>query len=223
MNFVYIKQFSDINGYELPSYKKIGISKDIEQRRKQLSGTLAPIFVETVCAWEFPDDNAKAVEGALHGLLSSKRTSGEWFIDEDNSIVDAVTSLMDAFSVRLVTETPESEKESVSKRDSNLSVLMEDYILKVKAECKLDFAYKCNKTEITILSQPNTFYLQIKKTKDPRLVVVGGMFKSNFESIKSGMGRSESGIRSIGSKDEYGYWDEVTPVECASVIERLLT
>ena len=90
MNYVYIKRFSDINGYELPNYIKIGIAKDVEERRKQLSGTKAPIFVETISAWEFPEDNARAVEQALHGLLSSKRTAGEWFIDDDDYIVDAI-------------------------------------------------------------------------------------------------------------------------------------
>ena len=222
MNHIYIKKFSDVNGYELPSYKKIGIAKDIEERRKQLSGTRAPIFVETLCAWEFPDNNARTVEQAIHGLLSNKRTDGEWFIDEDDSIVSSVSNLMDAFGIKRVDGSNEEEKEMVSKRNSNLSTVMEDYIVRVKAEGKIDFQYKCNASEITMLSAPNTFYLQMRKTKDPRLVITGNIFKNNFDFIKGILGREEAGKR-VGEKAyDCGYWDEVSSKESAAILKALL-
>ncbi len=222
MNHIYIKKFSDVNGYELPSYKKIGITKDIEERRKQLSGTKAPIFVETICAWEFPENNARAVEQALHGLLLNKRTDGEWFIDEDDSIVTAVSRLMDAFGVKKVDSTDEEEKEMVVKRNSNLSKVMEDYVLRVQAECKIDFQYKCNATEITMLSAPNTFYLQMRKTKNPRLVITGNIFRNNFDFIKSVLNREEAGKRVDEKAYDCGYWDEVSPKESANIIKALM-
>ncbi len=222
MNNIYIKKFSDVNGYELPNYKKIGIAKDIEGRRKQLSGTKAPIFVETICAWEFPENNARVVEQAIHGLLSNKRTDGEWFIDDDDSIVGAISDLMDAFGVKRVDASNEEEKEMVIKRNTNLSKVMEDYIVRVQAESKIDFQYKCNAAEITMLSAPNTFYLQMRKTKAPRLVINGNIFKNNFELIKSALGREEKGKR-VGEKaHDCAVWDEISPKESAIVLKALL-
>lgn len=222
MNFIYIKQFSDVNGYEMPNYKKIGIAKNVEERRKQLSGTKAPIFVETICAWEFPEDNARQVEQALHALLSNKRTDGEWFIDDDNSIVDSVSSLMDAFKVCKIKAIQE-EKDMVDKRNSNFASIMDEYIVRVKADCKIDFQYKCNATEITMLSAPNTFYLQMKKTKNPRLVITGNIFKNNFEKIKNILNRVETGKRIDEKSYDCGYWDEITPQESSKIIKNLLS
>lgn len=221
MNYIYIKQFSDVNGYEMPNYKKIGIAKDVEERRKQLSGTKAPIFVETICVWEFPEENARSVEQAIHGLLSNKRTDGEWFIDDDSSIIDAVSNLMDAFGVRRIVAIQE-EKEMVAKRNSNLASIMDEYIVKVKADCRHNFNYKCNATEITMLSAPNTFYLQMKKTKNPRLVVTGNIFKQNFERIKNILSREEAGIRVDEKSYDCGYWNEVTPQESAKIVDMLI-
>jgi len=220
MNHIYIKKFSDVNGYELPNYKKIGIAKDVEGRRQQLSGTKAPIFIETICAWEFPENNARDVEQAIHGLLSNKRTDGEWFIDEDDSIVNAVSNLMISFGVTRVDISDEEEKEMVVKRNINLAVVMEDYIVRVQAECKIDFQYRCNAAEITMLSAPNTFYLQMRITKNPRLMITGNIFRNNFELIKSVLGREEAGSRT--DERACGYWDEVSPKESASIIRKLL-
>lgn len=222
MNYLYIKKYADVNGYELPNYKKIGMTNDVERRRKQLSGTQGPIFVETVCSWEFPDDNAKAVEKAIHGLLGNLRSVGEWFIDEDDSITDSLSTLMEAFNINRVGIADTEEQVMVKQRDNNLATIMEDYITKVKAECKLDFDYKCNAAEITVLSRPNTFYLQMRKTKDPRLVVTGNIFKNNFDKIKSVIGRNEAGIRMDEKSYDCGYWDLVTPTETAKIIGTLL-
>ncbi|SNB46292.1 GIY-YIG nuclease family protein [Geobacter sp. DSM 9736] len=222
MNYIYIKKFSDVNGYDLPSYKKIGFAKDVEERRKQLSGTKSPIFVETICAWELPDDNARAVEQAIHGLLLNKRTDGEWFIDEENSIVDAISRLMSAFKMKQVDISGYEEKEMVIKRNNNLSEIMEDYLLRIKAECKIDFQYKCNAVEITMLSAPNTFYLQMRKKKYPRLVVTGNIFKNNFDFIKDILGREEAGKRVDEKAYDCGYWDDVSPKESAKLINALL-
>jgi len=221
MTYIYIKQFSDVNGYELPNYKKIGIAKDVEERRKQLSGTKAPIFVETVCAWDFPENNARAVEQAIHGLLSNKRTDGEWFHDDDNSIVESIGNLMSAFGFNKINAT-QDEEEMVVKRNNNFATIMDDYILKVKAECKTDFHYKCNATEITMLSAPNTFYLQMKKTKNPRLVITGNIFRQNFDKIKNQLKREETGKRVDEKSYDCAYWDEITPRESAQIIETLI-
>ena len=106
--------------------------------------------------------------------------------------------------------------------NSNLSHVMDEYIARVQAESNINFQYKCNASEITMLSAPNTFYLQMRKTKNPRLVITGNIFKNNFDFIKEVIGREEAGKRVDEKSYDCGYWDLVSPIESAAIIKALL-
>ena len=68
---------------------KIGITKDVDRRLKQLqTGAASPLFVITVSA-DLPPTKARFLERELHRSLRSQRTSGEWF-DLDARLLSVV-------------------------------------------------------------------------------------------------------------------------------------
>ncbi len=110
------------------------------------------------------------------------------------------------------------EKELVAKRDKNLHQVMENYISKIKGLVNFDFEFSCNKQEIRLFSGPISISLEMKKTKDPRLVIKGNMFKNNYKMVRKIIGRQEYNMR-IGEKtSDRAYWDDVTPEKTAAIM-----
>ena len=79
-----------------PPIKKIGITTDYPERReKELLGTISPVKVSIVKAWTNID--ARKVESMLHTILDNTRLDGEYFLDGNETLVDAVTDFIEAY------------------------------------------------------------------------------------------------------------------------------
>jgi hypothetical protein len=68
--------------------KKVGITYDLEKRVKNL--TLGPIDVKVVKYWKMDYSLCMECEKILHNRLSDRRIIGEWFTDNDNSLIEIV-------------------------------------------------------------------------------------------------------------------------------------
>jgi hypothetical protein len=153
--YLYIKRYVDLTGAPVNTNKKIGISKDVEERRRGLNGTLGPIQYETLAAWEV-GENVQKVEKALHALLSDKRTFGEHFEDSDDSLLEGLTALMLAFGYQ-----PQSLAELEPEPRTTFSDRMDD----LANELQLPLASKgigftVNKLWHRVHLGGNTLYLQ---------------------------------------------------------------
>ena len=94
--YIYIGEHYDITGRELNiTDKKIGLTINPEQRESNWSKTKSPILYRHIKVYEV--DDMYKVEKMLHSILSSRNTNGEWFEDEDDTLVNDFTSFMDVY------------------------------------------------------------------------------------------------------------------------------
>src|SRR5690606_34101108 len=101
-NTIYIAEpiFSEkIQKYDgeisFPPIKKIGITTDLPQRReKELLGTVSPVKISIVKAWT--DLDARKIESMLHTIVDHSRLDGEYCWEGNDTLVDAVSDLIQA-------------------------------------------------------------------------------------------------------------------------------
>ena len=75
--------------------KKIGITKNPKDREISLNSTKSPIGYMFIKLYECEgEDTANQIESIFHRLLNDRNTNGEWFKDEDESIVESVSYVM---------------------------------------------------------------------------------------------------------------------------------
>lgn len=96
-NILYILGLTRANsGEQLPD-RKIGITGSqeatLESRVLSLNGTKSPFIIEPLAAWRV--DDARSIESVLHTLLQPIHSQGEWFLDQDDYLVEAVRAFMD--------------------------------------------------------------------------------------------------------------------------------
>ena len=85
---------------KLNQLKKIGITDNLKNRIKDLSGTKSPIKAVALRAWNLKGISAEKIEkGVLHNILSPLRVEGEWFFDEDGTLPSRVERLLETLSV----------------------------------------------------------------------------------------------------------------------------
>jgi hypothetical protein len=77
--------------------KKIGITYDIDKRSKQL--TLGTVGVEIVKLWKSSSDIVQFFEKEIHSRLRDRNLIGEWFSDEDNSLIGIVEGIINENSL----------------------------------------------------------------------------------------------------------------------------
>lgn len=94
--YIYLGEHYDVLGRSLSySDKKIGRTTNPSQREKQLGRTKSPIGYKIVSCYKV-DDSIK-VEKMIHALLDSRRTSGEWFNDEEDTLTGEIEVFMNAY------------------------------------------------------------------------------------------------------------------------------
>ena len=95
VGYVYVIKYvhRDPEISKLLTDKKVGITYDINKRLKQL--TLGTINVEVVKVWEYKTKTVKFFEKKIHSKLKERNLIGEWFSDEDNSLIDVVDNILD--------------------------------------------------------------------------------------------------------------------------------
>ena len=75
--------------------KKIGITKNPNNRENSLNATKGPIGYMFIKLYECEGENtADNIESIFHTLLEHRNTHGEWFKDEDETILESVSSVM---------------------------------------------------------------------------------------------------------------------------------
>jgi hypothetical protein len=155
--YLYIKRYVDLTGAPVNTNKKIGISKNVDERRRGLNGTLGPIQYETMAAWKI-GENVRQVEHALHALLSDKRTFGEHFEDEDDSLVEGLAALMSAFGCQ-----PENLGELEPEPPTPFSNRMDELAADVQPQLVArGIGFTVNKSWHRVHKGGNTLYLQAR-------------------------------------------------------------
>ena len=120
----------------LENFKKIGVTgkgnADIFSREQGLSDTKSPVKWVALRAWKIKGINAEKLEKAVfHNLLESLRVEGEWFFDEDGTMISKVQrvletlNLIDGFSFeKIPLEKEDKSAENNAVRDTEESVIM---------------------------------------------------------------------------------------------------
>jgi hypothetical protein len=75
--------------------KKIGITTNPNNRENSLNATKGPIGYMFIKLYECEgEDTANEIESIFHTLLDDRNTNGEWYKDEDEIIIESVSSVM---------------------------------------------------------------------------------------------------------------------------------
>jgi hypothetical protein len=110
--YVYLGEMFDFMGRTIGlTDKKIGRSEDCLQRENDLSRTKSPIGYRIITA--FKVDDMFKVERMLHSILDSKRTYGEWFRDDDDTLTSEFLNFMLSYGGEQYDIDVEREKKKV--------------------------------------------------------------------------------------------------------------
>ena len=84
--YIYIGEHYDVlNRGIIINDKKIGLSDTPPRREKELTRTKSPVKYRIIEVYKV--DDMKRVENLLHAILDSRRVDGEWFRDDDDTLV----------------------------------------------------------------------------------------------------------------------------------------
>jgi hypothetical protein len=107
--YIYLGELYDVMGRTMDiNDKKIGISVNPIQRENQLNRTKSPVGYKVVAVYKVDDMNK--VEKMLHSILDSRRSHGEWFKDDEDTLTGEFINFMNAYGAEVY--DMESEKES---------------------------------------------------------------------------------------------------------------
>ena len=96
-SFLYVGMYYDIfENREIGiKDKKIGITTNPNNRENSLNATKGPIGYMFIKLYECEgEDTANEIESIFHTLLDDRNTNGEWYKDEDEIIIESVSSVM---------------------------------------------------------------------------------------------------------------------------------
>jgi hypothetical protein len=140
-SYLYVAVYYDKKGREVSiTDKKIGITKSPEEREKSLNYTKGPIGTTFVKLYEFDGkETANIIEKSIfHNLLSDRNTDGEWFSDEDESIISMVETAIDGLSKSFNIKKMEiegannEETQTIRSASKTLSVILNGNLIKEK-------------------------------------------------------------------------------------------
>jgi hypothetical protein len=114
--YIYLGELYDVMGRTMDiNDKKIGLSINPIQRENQLNRTKSPVGYKVVTV--FKVDNMNKVEKMLHSILDSRRTHGEWFRDDEDTLTGEFINFMNAYGAEHF--DIELEKENISVEVDN--------------------------------------------------------------------------------------------------------
>jgi|TARA_R110000868_G_scaffold26777_13_gene102789 hypothetical protein len=114
--YIYIGEHYDVlNRGIIINDKKIGLSDTPPRREKELTRTKSPVKYRIIEVYKV--DDMKRVENLLHAILDSRRVDGEWFRDDDDTLVGDFIGFMDKYGaekcsmeeLKSINETPKTE------------------------------------------------------------------------------------------------------------------
>lgn len=107
--YIYLGEMFDSLGREINiSDKKIGLSIDPIKREMQLNRTKSPIGYRIIICYLV--DDMDRVEKMLHAILDSRRTQGEWFKDDEDTLTSEFINFMEAYGAEKFDIIEEKEK-----------------------------------------------------------------------------------------------------------------
>jgi len=135
--YIYLGRYYHKSGKELSDLteKKIGLTKNLENRERELNSTKFTVGYTFVKAWQTGEDTNK-VEKSLHALLDDVRMDGEWFEDSNKTLISRVAKYMsinDYPEVDLDGSSTEDEKRAI---DLSNSEVLNNTVLEVEERLK---------------------------------------------------------------------------------------
>lgn len=99
-NVLYIGQaFDPLGQVDVNNRKKVGITQGVkslpirEGQLKRDAGTIMPFGYVVVKAWYFEEPVADLVESLIHNIRLPY--AGEWILDDDDTLIDGITAIID--------------------------------------------------------------------------------------------------------------------------------
>jgi len=120
--YIYLGELYDIMGRVMDiNDKKIGLSINPIQREYQLNRTKSPVGYKVVAVYKVDDMNK--VEKMLHSILDSRRTNGEWFKDDEDTLTGEFINFMVAYGAEVydMVEVKETKEINVDDRLQNIA------------------------------------------------------------------------------------------------------
>lgn len=122
--YIYLGKYFHKSGKELLDLteKKIGLTKNLEDRERNLNSTKFTIGYTFVRAWETANDTNK-VEKSLHAILDDVRMDGEWFEDSNNTLIGRVSKFMSIQGypeIDLNDSSDEIEKKAIESTNNSI-------------------------------------------------------------------------------------------------------
>jgi hypothetical protein len=166
--YIYLGEHYDVLGRELNiSDKKIGKSITPVTREYSLNRTKSPVGYRIIDVYKV--DDMDRVERMLHNILDGRRTHGEWFKDEEDTLTSEFNSFMNTYGATR-TSTQELSKESPMLMEREVDSRLKDLANRFGVETILIRKYKGVEYEVLIdtdgylifnnekFDTPNKFY-----------------------------------------------------------------
>lgn len=119
--YIYLGELYDVLGRTMDiNDKKIGLSINPIGRENQLNRTKSPVGYRVVTSYKVDDMNK--IEKMLHSILDSRRTFGEWFKDDEDTLTGEFINFMNAYGAEYFDMEEEKSKVEVDV-DTRLSDL----------------------------------------------------------------------------------------------------
>ena len=138
--FVYLGEMFDFNGRPIGlTDKKIGRSENCIQRENDLSRTKSPIGYRIISVFKV-DDMIK-VEKMLHSILDSRRSYGEWFMDEDDTLTGEFVNFMISYGAEKfdISEEKDKRKLEIDDRLVNLGRSFDSDTILIRTYLGVDY------------------------------------------------------------------------------------
>ena len=145
------------------SDKKIGKSIDPIRRENQLGRTKSPVSYRILAVYKVNDMNK--VENMLHAILDSRRTEGEWFKDEEDTLTGEFINFMIAYGAEVFDIKEEKEKKLICEDDRliNLSSDFNGDVVLIRTYLGVDYEVILDKSGLLkfngeVFNTPNKLY-----------------------------------------------------------------
>ncbi len=142
---LYIGQpYDPLEQLDVQNRKKVGITASTqllpsrEGQLKRDAGTIMPFGYVVVKAWEFDEPVAQKVEKLIHNIRQPY--NGEWILDEDLSLVDAITDVIENLkfiSTEIDLGEYKNDREFKKAKQSNSWSKLERELYQKIGECKV--------------------------------------------------------------------------------------
>ena len=142
--YVYLGELYDVMGRTMDiNDKKIGLSINPIQRENQLNRTKSPVGYRVVTVFKVDDMNK--VEKMLHSILDSRRTYGEWFKDDEDTLTGEFINFMNAYGAVHFDIVEEK-----SKLETDVDTRLVDLVTELGSETVLIRKYKGVEYEVIL-------------------------------------------------------------------------